>query len=119
MSMRGIPGRALRIVVADDSAVMRGIMRTLFATHAERPSSELPEMTICGEAKDGVECLEMVKRLQPDLLLLDLEMPRMNGLAVLDQLRVESSQVPVIMCSAYTELGGAVDGGCTVAGRFG
>jgi two-component system chemotaxis response regulator CheB len=105
MSMQGVPGRALRILVADDSAVMRGIMRTLFATHAEKPSSELPKMTICGEAKDGVECLEMVKRLQPDVLLLDLEMPRMNGLAVLDQLRSEGTQVPVIMCSAYTEVG--------------
>ncbi len=92
-------------MVADDSAVMRGIMRTLFRIHAESIDSELPPMEICGEASDGVECLEMVRRTQPDVLLLDLEMPRMHGLGVLDRLRAESPELPVIMCSAYTELG--------------
>ena len=47
----------------------------------------------------------MVGRTQPDVLLLDLEMPRMHGLGVLDRLRAESPELPVIMCSAYTELG--------------
>ncbi len=103
--MQEIKGRTLRVMVADDSAVMRGIMRTLFATHAEDMESELPRMEICGEASDGVECLEIVKRTQPDVLLLDLEMPRMHGLGVLDRLRAESPELPVIMCSAYTELG--------------
>jgi two-component system, chemotaxis family, protein-glutamate methylesterase/glutaminase len=103
--MQEIKGRTLRVMVADDSAVMRGIMRTLFATHAEDMESELPRMEICGEASDGVECLEMVGRTQPDVLLLDLEMPRMHGLGVLDRLRAESPELPVIMCSAYTELG--------------
>jgi two-component system, chemotaxis family, protein-glutamate methylesterase/glutaminase len=103
--MQEIKGRTLRVMVADDSAVMRGVMRTLFATHAEDMESELPAMVICGEASDGVECLEMVGRTQPDVLLLDLEMPRMHGLGVLDRLREESPELPVIMCSAYTELG--------------
>jgi two-component system, chemotaxis family, protein-glutamate methylesterase/glutaminase len=103
--MQEIKGRVLRVMVADDSAVMRGIMRTLFATHAEEIGGELPAMVICGEASDGVECLEIVKRTQPDVLLLDLEMPRMHGLGVLDRLRAESPELPVIMCSAYTELG--------------
>ncbi len=97
--------RRLRILVADDSAVMRGIMRTLFLTHAENVRSELPAMELCGLARDGVECLEAVRELQPDVLLLDLEMPRMHGLDVLDRLRHESPQLPVIMCSAYTEHG--------------
>ena len=103
--MQEIRGRALRVMVADDSAVMRGIMRTLFATHAEDLESGLPSMVICGEASDGVECLEIVRQTQPDVLLLDLEMPRMHGLGVLDRLRAESPGLPVIMCSAYTELG--------------
>ena len=62
-------------------------------------------MELCGEARDGVECLEMVRRLQPDLLLLDLEMPRMHGLGVLDELHAQDPELPVIMCSAYTEAG--------------
>jgi two-component system chemotaxis response regulator CheB len=62
-------------------------------------------MELCGEAHDGVQCVEMVRLLHPDVLLLDLEMPRMHGLGVLDRLREECPELPVIMCSAYTEMG--------------
>jgi two-component system chemotaxis response regulator CheB len=73
--------------------------------HAEDRSSELPWMELCGIARDGVECLDLVERLNPEVLVLDLEMPRMNGLDVLDRLRVANPGLPVIMCSAYTEHG--------------
>jgi two-component system chemotaxis response regulator CheB len=97
--------RPLRILAADDSAVMRGIMRTLFLKHAEDRSSDLPRMELCGVARDGVECLEVVRQLCPDVLVLDLEMPRMHGLDVLDRLRGLNPELPVIMCSSYTERG--------------
>src|ERR1700737_4460408 len=97
--------RVLRILAADDSAVMRNIMRNLFTTHAGDALSELPRMKLCGVARDGVECLEAVKELRPDVLVLDLEMPRLNGLGVLERLRRESPALPVIMCSSYTEHG--------------
>jgi len=97
--------RPLRILAADDSAVMRSILWKLFLMHAEDRSSELPQMELCGIARDGVECLEQIRQLSPDVLVLDLEMPRMNGLDVLDRLRVENPGLPVIMCSAYTEHG--------------
>jgi two-component system chemotaxis response regulator CheB len=97
--------RPLRILAADDSAVMRSILWKLFLMHAEDRTSELPRMELCGIARDGVECLELMRQLCPDVLVLDLEMPRMNGLDVLDRLRVENPELPVIMCSAYTEHG--------------
>jgi len=97
--------RPLRILAADDSAVMRSILWKLFLKHAEDRSNELPRMELCGIARDGVECLEQIRQLSPDVLVLDLEMPRMNGLDVLDRLRVENPGLPVIMCSAYTEHG--------------
>jgi two-component system chemotaxis response regulator CheB len=97
--------RALRVLAADDSAVMRSILWKLFSLRKESRSSELPRMELCGIARDGVECLEQVKQLCPDVLVLDLEMPRLNGLEVLDRLRLENSELPVIMCSAYTEHG--------------
>ncbi len=97
--------RPLRILAADDSAVMRGIMWKLFQMHAEDRSSELPRMELCGVAQDGVDCLESVGRLAPDVLVLDLEMPRLNGLDVLHRLRVENPGLPVIMCSSHTEHG--------------
>src|SRR5260370_346517 len=97
--------RPLRILAADDSAVMRSILWKLFLLQKEDRSSELPRMELCGIARDGLECLEQVKQLCPDVLVLDLEMPRLNGLEVLDRLRLENSDLPVIMCSAYTEHG--------------
>src|SRR4051794_25269254 len=97
--------RPLRVLAADDSAVMRGIMRTLFQGHAESGRSDLPKMELIGVARDGVECLESVERLSPDVLVLDLEMPRLNGLDVLDQLRSKKQLLPVIMCSSHTEKG--------------
>src|SRR3984885_5649521 len=103
--MKALDERPLRILAADDSAVMRGVMGKLFRTHAEDRSSELPRMELCGVAQDGVDCLEAVKRLAPDGLVLDLEVPRLNGLEVLRRLQVESPGLPVIMCSAHTERG--------------
>ncbi len=97
--------RALRILAADDSVVMRGILAKLFELHAGERRSELPPMELCGVAQDGVACLEAVDRLRPDVLVLDLEMPKLNGLEVLDSLRVTHPELPVIMCSAYTEHG--------------
>jgi two-component system chemotaxis response regulator CheB len=97
--------RPLRILAADDSAVMRSVLWKLFLMHAEDRSSELPRMELCGIASDGMECLDLVERLNPEVLVLDLEMPRMNGLDVLDRLRVANPKLPVIMCSAYTEHG--------------
>ena len=95
----------LRVLAADDSAVMREILHRLFAMHAEDRLSELPRMELCGVARDGVECLDAVKGLSPDVLVLDLEMPRLNGLEVLERLRVERPGLPVIMCSSHTEHG--------------
>jgi len=103
--MRDLGERPLRILAADDSAVMRGIMRHLFLTHGGNPKGEQPRMELCGVARDGVECLEAVQQLKPDVLVLDLEMPRLNGLEVLERLRRESPGLPVIMCSSHTEHG--------------
>ena len=97
--------RPLRVLAADDSSVMRGIMHRIFQKHEEDRLSELPRMELCGSAGDGVECLEAVRLLKPDVLVLDLEMPRLNGLEVLERLRVASPSLPVIMCSAHTEHG--------------
>ena len=96
---------SLRILAADDSAVMRGIMRTLFLRHSGIDSEQLPRMELVGVARDGVECLDAVAKLDPDVLVLDLEMPRLSGLDVLDKLREKGARLPVIMCSAHTERG--------------
>jgi len=93
------------VLAADDSAVMRSVLWKLFSLHAENQLSDLPRMELCGVACNGLECLEQVKQACPDVLVLDLEMPGLNGLEVLDRLRIEKPALPVIMCSAYTEHG--------------
>ena len=97
--------RTVRVLAADDSAVMRRVIRTIFEVHASDTSSQLPTMELCGVVRDGQEALDCVRALRPDVLLLDLEMPRLNGLQVLDTLRVQAPALPVILCSAHTERG--------------
>jgi two-component system chemotaxis response regulator CheB len=83
---------------------MRSALRSLFLG-SDRKRRDLPEMELCGIVEDGVECLAAVPRLRPDVIVLDLEMPRMHGLDVLERLRIEEPGLPVIMCSSYTERG--------------
>ncbi len=97
--------RVVKVLAADDSAVMREVMRTIFAMHEEAGERLPGRMELCGVARDGLEALELVKALQPDVLLLDLEMPRLDGLGVLKELRNVAPELPVILCSTYTERG--------------
>ena len=97
--------KPIRVLAADDSAVMRGVLRTLFSTQRQKNHGSAPTVELCGVVHDGLECLSAVLQLRPDVLVLDLEMPRMHGLEVLERLRIEEPGLPVIMCSAYTESG--------------
>jgi DNA-binding NarL/FixJ family response regulator len=78
-----------RIVVADDSSVFRSNLRR-FVEHNS-------DLAIVGEAQDGVEALDLVEELSPDILLLDIEMPRMDGLQVLQHLQQALNNIPVIV----------------------
>ena len=69
----------IRIVVADDHALAREGMRRLLGTR--------DDMTVVAEAADGVETLDVVERLHPDVLVLDVRMPRINGIEVTRHLR--------------------------------
>lgn len=53
------------------------------------------------EARDGIECLEIVRRDPPDLILLDLQMPRLDGMGVLEVLHRERSEIPVILMTFH------------------
>ena len=61
-----------RILLVDDSATVRGVVRPLFDSH--------PNFEVCGEAEHGREAVEKAPSLRPDLIILDLSMPEMNGL---------------------------------------
>lgn len=86
---------SLRVVLVDDSATVRSILRRAL---------EDAGITVAGVANDGIEALEVIAREQPDVVTLDVEMPRMDGLATLARLMAERP-VPVVMVSTLTSEG--------------
>ena len=86
-----------RVLVVDDSAVIRRLI-------TEALTSE-PEIEVVGTAANGRIALAKIPRLRPDVVTLDLEMPVMDGLETLDQLRSAHPGLPVIMFSTLTERG--------------
>lgn len=84
-----------RILLADDHAVLRAGLRLLIETQ--------PDMVCVGEAGDGIELLAQVERLQPDLVLLDLSMPRLGGLAALPEIRRKAPDARVLVLTMHTD----------------
>jgi two-component system chemotaxis response regulator CheB len=95
----GPPGR-IRILVVDDSAVIRRVVTDVLNGD--------PELEVVGTAANGRIALEKLDTLQPDLVTLDVEMPEMDGLATLTQLRMRYRRLPVIMFSSVTERAGTI-----------
>lgn len=84
-----------RVVLADDHDVVRqGLKRLL---------DRVPEIEVVGEASDGLEALNSVKELQPDVLLLDIEMPIMDGIEVARRLQEANIKVRILILSAYDD----------------
>ena len=64
-----------------------------------------PAWQVCGEAVNGAEAVEMAKKLNPDLVILDLAMPVMNGLDAAERLSGEMPNVPLLLCTLYATKG--------------
>ena len=84
-----------RILLADDHAVLRAGLRLLIEAQAD--------MTCVGEAGDGLELLAQAERLQPDLVLLDLSMPRLGGLAALPDIRRKASSARILVLTMHAD----------------
>jgi two-component system, NarL family, response regulator NreC len=84
---------ATTIVIADDHPVVREGLRTVL----ERE----PDLTVVGEASDGIETLQLVERLKPTLLILDIRMPGKSGLEVAREIARSSSETRVLILSMY------------------
>ena len=83
------------ILIADDSEMVRAKIRQAL----ERET----DFEICGEAADGVEAVAKAKELTPDLILLDVKMPHLNGLEVAGILRHTQPRVRIMMVTMYAE----------------
>lgn len=87
----------LRILIVDDSRLMRAAVREALSAY--------PELQIVGEAEDGQRALSLIIVERPDLVIMDVEMPGLDGLGVLRELRDRGIRVGVIMLSSLTQTG--------------
>ncbi|MEZ5823628.1 MAG: chemotaxis response regulator protein-glutamate methylesterase [Geminicoccaceae bacterium] len=87
---------AIRVLVVDDSSMMRQMLSKLL--------DEDPDIEVVGAARDPYQARDMIKALDPDVLTLDIEMPRMHGLEFLEKL-MRLRPMPVVMVSSLTEKG--------------
>ena len=90
------PPHKVRVVIADDHAIFRDGLRTLIAAESD--------LEVVGEARDGEEALRLVVDVKPDILLLDLSMPRMPGLEVLRRLRPAARDTKVLILAAEADI---------------
>jgi DNA-binding NarL/FixJ family response regulator len=84
-----------KILVVDDNAAIRRVLCELFQSQAG--------FDVCGEAENGKEAIDKVQELNPDLIVLDLSMPVMNGLDAARVLKHMMPSVPLIMFSEYSD----------------
>jgi two-component system chemotaxis response regulator CheB len=89
--------RKIRVLVVDDSVVIRRLVTEILESE--------PCIEVVGAAAHGRIALAKLARVRPDIVILDLEMPEMDGLETLAELRKVSPQLPVIMFSSFTERG--------------
>jgi DNA-binding NarL/FixJ family response regulator len=83
----------VRILVVDDSQLMRRCLRTVLEQHTP--------WKVCGEASNGREAVEKAQQANPDVIVLDLQMPVMNGLDAAKEIRRKSPEVPILMVSLH------------------
>ncbi|KAA6116880.1 response regulator, partial [Cupriavidus cauae] len=89
----------IKVLCVDDSALIRSLMTEIINSQ--------PDMEVVGTAPDPLVAREMIKRLNPDVLTLDVEMPRMDGLDFLERL-MRLRPMPVLMVSSLTERGSEI-----------
>jgi DNA-binding NarL/FixJ family response regulator len=88
-------GNRIRVVVADDHHLTRSGVKAALSQSAE--------IEVVGEASDGIEALAMVESTKPNVLVLDIEMPRMSGVEVARRLKKQGSLVAILALSAFDD----------------
>lgn len=100
----------IKVLVVDDSALVRKTITDTLSLD--------PDIEVVGVANDPLIAMEKVERLQPDVMTLDMEMPRMDGLTYLRQMQKERSSVAVVVVSSLTQQGSTVALEAMDAGAF-
>jgi two-component system, chemotaxis family, protein-glutamate methylesterase/glutaminase len=100
---------AIKIFIVDDSAVVRQVLREML--------DEAPDIEVCGSATDPIAALQKMQERWPDVIILDIEMPRMDGLTFLRKIMSERP-TPIIICSSLAEKGADLSIQALAAGAF-
>lgn len=86
----------INVMLADDHVLIREGIKQLLEFDGS--------MKVIAEASDGIECLEKLKNVKPDILLLDINMPNMNGIDVLKELKEKNDPLKVLILTVYSEV---------------
>lgn len=85
----------IRVMITDDHLIVREGLRLILET--------ADDIEVVGEAVDGAECLELVPSFTPDVILMDLQMPRMDGITAIEHLRKDSPDIAIVILTTYNE----------------
>lgn len=95
MPKRGVTMKKIRVLVVDDQNVVREGFVAILACQSD--------MEVVGEAHDGIEAVELARKLRPDVILLDMVMPRQDGLSTIPKLRALVPEARVLVLSSFAE----------------
>ena len=87
-------GSGQRVLIVDDSPIMRQMLVKIFSDEG---------FAVAGEAADGAEAIDLFEKLKPDLTTLDIVMPKMRGIEVLEQLMAKYPDAKIIMASSVSD----------------
>jgi NarL family two-component system response regulator LiaR len=90
-----LPDSEIKVLIVDDHQVVRQGLRTFLELQ--------PDIVVLGEAGDGQQAVEMAQALQPDVVLMDLVMPRLNGIDATRQIKAQGGAIQVIALTSFTE----------------
>jgi DNA-binding NarL/FixJ family response regulator len=88
-------GRKVRVLIADDHQQIRKIVRSTLQAH--------PDFDVCGEAVDGAEAVQEAKKLKPDVVVLDVSMPGLNGFEAAREIKTILPQSAIVILSQNSE----------------
>lgn len=85
----------IRVMITDDHLIVREGLRLILET--------ADGLEVVGEAVDGAECLRLVSELKPDVILMDLQMPHMDGITAIEHLRKDHPEIAIVILTTYNE----------------